>query len=75
MAGRGSGIGMSATAGVGYGPSNGVSGDTRTGALYGGSNGFSMKGLRPHHWLWILVALEIGTLVLLRFTFRRYHGG
>lgn len=74
MAGRGSGIGMSALAGAGYGTSSGgVSGDVRGGTLYSGKS--RMGKLTCHHWLWLLVALEIGVLFFLRFQFRRYHGG
>ena len=76
MAGRGSGIGMSASAGLGYGTSKGgVQGDLRTGSLYGGNGKYSMGAMRTHHWLWLLVALELGTLILIRYCFRRYHGG
>lgn len=76
MAGRGSGIGASASAGIGYGTTGGVQGDLRTGSLYGGSQKMAgMRQMRTHHWLWLLVALELGTLVALRFMFRRYHGG
>jgi hypothetical protein len=29
-----------------------------------------------HHWLWVLVALELGFLVVLRkVVFKSYHGG
>ena len=29
-----------------------------------------------HHWLWVLVAIEIGILVVLRgVVFKSYHGG
>jgi hypothetical protein len=29
-----------------------------------------------HHWLWVLVAIELGILVLLRkIVFKSYHGG
>lgn len=29
-----------------------------------------------HHWLWVLVALEIGFLVLMRVVvFKDFHGG
>lgn len=32
--------------------------------------------MSTHHWLWILVALEVGTLVVLRgVVFKNYHGG
>lgn len=75
MAGRGSGIGMSALAGAGFGPSSGgVMGDVRGGALYSARSS-RLSGMRPHVWLWLLVAIEIAALVLLRVQFRRYHGG
>ena len=76
MAGRGSGIGMSALAGAGYGTSSGgVMGDVRGGTLYAGKSRFGMGKLGAHHWLWVLVLIEIGMLFLLRVQFRRYHGG
>lgn len=76
MAGRGSGIGMSALAGAGYGTSSGgVMGDVRGGTLYSGKSRLGVGKLGAHHWLWVLVALEVGILVLLRVQFRRYHGG
>lgn len=50
---------------------------TRTGSLYGSDvTGNGGKGLQTYHYLWMLVAIEIGFLILLRtFVFRRYHGG
>lgn len=75
MAGRGSAIGMSATAGLGYGTSaGGVSGDVQGGSLYGKASS-GLQGMRTHHWLWVLVAIEIAALVFMRMSFRRYHGG
>ena len=75
MAGRGSGIGMSALAGAGFGASSGgVMGDVRSGALYSARSN-RLAGMRPHMWLWVLVLIEIGFLVVMRVQFRRYHGG
>ena len=76
MAGRGSGIGLSAVAGAGYGTSSGgVMGDVRGGPLCSSKGSRFTGKLGAHHWLWVLVAFEIGILFLLRFQFRRYHGG
>lgn len=78
MAGRGSGIGQSLLGGFGVGNVGGPATSTRSaapGQLYGPKAG-SMSNMRTHHWLWVLVALEIGALVLLRVVvFGRYHGG
>ena len=49
-------------------------GDVRGGALYSARSS-RLSGMRPHVWLWLLVAIEIAALVLLRVQFRRYHGG
>ena len=41
-------------------------------------NGVSAKlgGMKTHHWLWVLVGLEVAVLVFLRVgVFARYHGG
>jgi len=35
-----------------------------------------MSSMGTHHWLWILIAIEMGILVLLRkVVFKSYHGG
>ena len=79
MAGRGSGIGLGFMGGLGTrgtaGPSSTSTRSAAPGQLYGpkGSGG---SGMSTHHWLWILVALEVGTLVVLRgVVFKNYHGG
>lgn len=43
------------------------------GALYGGKP--RLSNMRVHHWLWVLVILEMLTIVGLRILFGRYHGG
>lgn len=75
MAGRGSGIGLGMMGGVGV--MGGSQTSTRGGALYrAGSRPRGFSNLSTHHYLWILVALEIGVLVLMRVVvFRHYHGG
>lgn len=79
MAGRGSGIGMGFTGGLGSsvpGPSNTSTRSAAPGQLYGPKikNGVSNMGV--HHYLWLLVALEMGILILLRaVVFKQYHGG
>ena len=49
-------------------------GDVRSGALYSARSN-RLAGMRPHMWLWVLVLIEIGLLVVMRVQFRRYHGG
>lgn len=73
MAGRGSGIGMSYLGGLGATTTGGPAGGTLNPGIYGKRRG--MGSLRTHHWLWILVLLELGLLVFMRYSFRRYHGG
>ena len=80
MAGRGSGIGLGFTGGLGSGggpgPSNTSTRSAAPGQLYGPKvrNGVSSMGV--HHYLWLLVAIELGILVLLRaVVFKQYHGG
>lgn len=78
MAGRGSGIGMGNLGGMGAGgpgPSTTSTRSAAPGQLYGAK----VKGgnaMGTHHWLWILVLLELSVLVLLRkVVFKSYHGG
>jgi len=77
MPGRGSGIGLGMTGGLGTSAIGGSQTSTRSGTprIYGsrftGANG----GLGVHHYLWALVAIEMLLLVWLRHAFRRYHGG
>lgn len=79
MAGRGSGIGMGAAFGGGLGTGGiGGSATSRRPAAPGQVYGPRVRGaatLQTHHWLWLLVALEVGALVVLRYLFRQYHGG
>ena len=84
MAGRGSGIGLSFQGGLGTpgtsGPSNSSLRTANAGQVYAdntGKGGFpGMSQMETHHWLWILVVLEIGLLALLRgVVFKQYHGG
>lgn len=78
MAGRGSGIGMGLTGGLGVGgpgPSVTSTRSAAPGQLYGPRVGAGGR-LAIHHYLWILVALEMGILILLRVVvFSAYHGG
>jgi hypothetical protein len=76
MAGRGSGIGMGLSGGLGVGGGGGSSTSRRSaapGQVYGPS--VKGRGLSVHHYLWLLVAIEIGALALLRYLFRHHHGG
>jgi hypothetical protein len=79
MAGRGSGIGLGAVGGLGVSGVGGSQTSTRSagpGQLYGPKVGGAMSSMGAHHWLWVLVALEIGILVVLRaVVFKSYHGG
>lgn len=79
MAGRGSGIGLGFTGGLGSGGAGPSSTSTRSaapGQLYGPKVKRGMGSMGTHHWLWILVGLEIGILVVLRaVVFKSYHGG
>jgi hypothetical protein len=78
MAGRGSGIGMGNIGGIGAGgpgPSRTSTRSAAPGQLYG-PKVKSGAGMSTHHWLWVLVALELGILVVLRkVVFKSYHGG
>ena len=79
MAGRGSGIGMGFLGGQGAkgaaGPSAGSLRTANIGNVYGPSASGG-SGMSTHHWLWVLVALEVGILVVLRgVVFKSYHAG
>lgn len=80
MAARGSGIGASLTGGLGVMGSGGSATSLRglntpTGSLYGRGRA-GVGGMQVHHWLWVLVAIELGFLFFLRLgPFARYHGG
>lgn len=76
MAGRGSGIGLGAVGGLGVGGAGGSQTSLRTGSLYNQGPRGGLGGMQTHHWLWVLVAIEIGFLVFLRaYVFKNYHGG
>ena len=80
MAGRGSGIGLGFVGGLGVkgspGPSNTSTRPAAPGQLYGPKIRQGMSSMGTHHWLWILIAIEMGILVLLRkVVFKSYHGG
>ena len=80
MAGRGSGIGLGFQGGLGagggYGPSQTSTRSAAPGQLYGPKVKGGMGSMQTHHWLWVLVALELGILVVLRtVVFSKYHGG
>ena len=83
MAGRGSGIGLGFSGGLGargaVGPSSTSTRSGQPGAVYAdntGKGGGGMSSMQTHHWLWILVAIEIGLLAVLRgVVFKQYHGG
>ena len=84
MAGRGSGIGLGFQGGLGArglaGPSSTTLRTANAGQVYAdntGKGGFpGMSQMETHHWLWILVVLEIGLLALLRgIVLKSYHGG
>ncbi len=79
MAGRGSGIGMSMMGGIGAGgpgPSTTSTRSAAPGQLYGSKVGNGMTSMSTHHWLWVLIALEMGILIVLRsVVFKSYHGG
>jgi hypothetical protein len=75
MAYRGSGIGASMTGGLGSGMIGGSATSLRTanaGQVYGPA---AAPKLAVHHFLWVMVLLEIAALVALRHAFRHYHGG
>ena len=79
MAGRGSGIGLGAVGGLGPMGVGGSATSTRpaaAGQLYGPRvRGMGGK-MAVHHWLWVLVLLEVGFLVAMRaIVFKNYHGG
>lgn len=79
MAGRGSGIGLGATGGLGVMGAGGPRTSTRSaapGQLYGPKVRGGVSNMGVHHWLWILVAIEVGLLVVLRaVVFKNYHAG
>jgi hypothetical protein len=78
MPGRGSGIGLGMIGGgvapIGVGGPGAASQRTGTSRIYGSTN-WRGTGAQVHHYLWVLVALELAMLVWLRHAFRRYHGG
>lgn len=66
---------------LGFGP-GGMVGTSQTstrpanpGSIYGPKVRNGMGSMAVHHWLWVLVAIELGLLVLLRYSFRHYHAG
>ena len=79
MAGRGSGIGLGAVGGLGAMGVGGSQTSTRSaapGQLYGARVRGGAGKLAVHHWLWILVALELAFLAVMRMVvFKSYHGG
>jgi len=77
MAGRGSGIGQSAIGGLMHmGGSRTSTRPAAAGQLYGPKARGGASSLAVHHWLWILVALEIAFLAVMRLVvFKNYHGG
>jgi hypothetical protein len=80
MAGRGSGIGMSMMGGLGAtgaaGPSTTSTRSAAPGQVYGPKVKNGVSSMQTHHWLWILIAIELGILVALRgVVFKAYHGG
>jgi hypothetical protein len=78
MAGLGSGIGMG-LGGLGVGgpgPSTTSTRSAAPGQLYGPRVRNGMANLGVHHYLWILVAIEMAILITLRVVvFSNYHGG
>jgi hypothetical protein len=78
MAGRGSGIGLSGAAGLGFGGVGGSQTSTRAptrGAPYGAQATSSKSAGALHHYLWALVLLELVALGALRYLFRDHRGG
>lgn len=58
----------------GPGPSTTSTRSAAPGQLYGPK--VRMSSMSTYHWLWILVALEMGILFVLRaVVFKSYHGG
>lgn len=79
MAGYGSAIGMGTRGGFASpGGDGGSQNSLRTagpGMLYG-PKVKAMGNMAVHHWLWVLVALELAALVALRvIVFKPYHAG
>jgi len=69
---RGSGIG------AGFGSGLTVNTSTRSaapGQVYGPQVATGIGSAGVHHYLWILVLLELAALVALRRAFRNHHGG
>jgi hypothetical protein len=77
MPGRGSGIGLGMIGGgvspLGVGGPGTTTARTGTNRIYGKTAW--RNGGQVHHYLWVLVALELAMLLWLRHAFRRYHGG
>jgi hypothetical protein len=68
--------GIGANGGSGPGPSTTSTRSAAPGQLYGPKVRQGMSSMGTHHWLWVLVAIEMGILVLLRkVVFKSYHGG
>lgn len=66
---------MGLLGGLGSGGAGGSQTSLRTGSLYGKA-GRGVSNMRVHHYLWVLVALEVGLLMALRVVvFKKYHGG
>jgi hypothetical protein len=80
MAGYGSAIGMGSTLGglgsKGAGGSQASLRGANAGSLYGPKAKTRMGAMAVHHWVWLLCALELLALVMLRVVvFRPYHAG
>lgn len=79
MAGRGSGIGLGVSGGFGSHGGGGSATSTRAaniGQVYAPKGGSKATAMGVHHYLWILVALEIGILIFARaVVFKSYHAG
>lgn len=79
MAGYGSGIGMG-TGGLGLMGSGGTSlrtpNSATPGSMYSGKVRRGTSNWGVHHYLWLLVFLELAALVALRvIVFKPYHAG
>jgi hypothetical protein len=60
----------------GFGPSNTSTRSAAPGQLYGSKVKQGAGNMGVHHWLWVLVAIEMGILFVLRaVVFKSYHGG
>ena len=60
----------------GPGPSTTSTRSAAPGQLYGPKVRQGVGNMAVHHWLWVLVAIEMGILVVLRgVVFKSYHGG